>query len=114
MSPRFSRYPEKVAAIFHKPSAGWAAATSVGDLARGKLMISGCCAKYVNPAMATRRGEEYNLYREKARENGGNFRREILKIPLINIISIKLDDDEWNLIAADKIPSLKIDGKIFL
>jgi len=39
MSPRSSRYPGKVAAIFHGPSAGRAAAASIGDLADDKRLL---------------------------------------------------------------------------
>lgn len=74
MSPRSSRYPGKVAAIFHEPSAGWVAATSVGDLARGNLVDDKrLLCKIRQSSDSHSYDEEYNLYRKKARENCGKL-----------------------------------------
>lgn len=65
MSPRSSRYPGKVVAIFHEPSAG-RAATSVDDLAHGNLADDKrLLCKIPQSSDGHSYGEEYNLYRVK-------------------------------------------------
>lgn len=80
VSPRSSRYPRKVAAIFHRPSVGRAAATSASDLARGNLTDDKrLLCKICQSSDGHSHGEEYNLYREKTREKSVEILEEILQ-----------------------------------